>query len=387
MLRRFSVPRTFDGEALLRHLAEHDPPALALAESARMYYWRGELDRSRVAWERLGERGPRWQGEAAYYLASIQYRRGRYDVARSHLRTAEGLNAQRLEADPALGRKIRWESGVRLVPRADFTGDSDGRETFWQGAELRTGAMGPLELSLGFGRIALRQEGFVPLEGNELSAQARLGPLGHWTLEGSAWQRRLEQAPDSLSFRAGLGFENDWLQLTLRGGREDVDTLQARVLAIQADRYAAHALLRLSPGVLAVFDGALSQLDDGNERRDASGRLVFRPRWGQGLGFGVGAGWSDMLFLSDRYYSPSDVRWARALLSHGYAAGAGWLIESELGFGLADDALRGRRRTFHGAWRAGQGWGDRMRTLFEARYGTSPGYEGWGIGGTLQIRF
>jgi tetratricopeptide (TPR) repeat protein len=388
LLRRFGVPREFDGEALLRHLARNDPPAVALAESARMYFWRGEHDRSRAAWERLAAGEPRWQGEAAYYMANILYQRRSYDAARSQLRAAERLSSERLKADPALGKRIRWESGARLTPRVEATGDSDGRESLWQGAELRAGALGPLELSLGFGRMALRQEGYVPLEGNEFAAQARLGPFGHWTLEGNAWQRRLELAPDTLSYRAGLGFDNDWLELRLRGGREDVDTLRARVLAIQAERYSGHALLRPSPSVLLVFDGTLARLDDANERRDYSGRIVFRPRsWVAGLGIGVGAGWSDTLFQSPRYYSPENVYWGRILLTQDYRTGSGWLLESEVGLGLAKDERLGRRTTFHTGGRLGQAWGDRVRTMLDARFGRSPGYDNWGLGGTLEIRF
>lgn len=387
LLRRFSVPRNFDGEALLAHLAQQDPSAAALAQSARMAFWRGDYDRSRATWERLSAGQPRLRGEASYYLAAILYQRGRYDVARRHLQAAEVLGSERLQADPGLAQRIRWENGGRLVPRVDFSGDSDGRETLRQGVELHAGAWGPLEPSFAFGTVSLRQEGLAPLDGTELAAGLRILPFSHWTLEGRAWQRRLEPAGDSLSFSAGLGFENDFVELRLRGGREDLDTLEARLVTLQAERYAAHTLLRLSPSLNAVFDQGYARLDDGNERRDLSGRLVLRPRWGRGLGFGAAAGWSDTLFQSDLYYSPEEVRWARGVLSHQHSWGAGWQLETEIGLGLAEDELRGRRRTLHLAGRAGQAWGGRVRTFLEGRYGSSPGYESWGFGGALQLRF
>jgi len=387
LLRRFSVPRTFDGDALLSHLAEHAPPAAALRQSARMFYWAGEYDRARAVWERVSAEQPRMRGEAAYYLAAIHSQRGRHDVARSHLRVAESLHSERLQADPGLARRIRWQSGGRLLPRVDVTGDSDGRETLWQGAELQTGALGPVELSFGYGRVTLRQEGFEPLDGEDISAGARLGPFSHWTLEGRAWQRRLGLAGDSLNFSVGMSFENDRLGLRLRGGREDIDTLGARLQALQAEKYAAHTSLRFSPSVQVLFDHGYARLDDGNERHDFSGRLVVRPRWGHGLAVGAAAGWSDTLFQSTLYYTPEQVRWARGVLSHQYRSGGGWLLETELGLGLAEDELRGRRRTLHAAGRAGQAWGSRVRSFLEGRYGSSPGYEGWGFGGALQLRF
>jgi peptidoglycan/xylan/chitin deacetylase (PgdA/CDA1 family) len=387
LLRRFSVPRDFDGEALVAHLARHHPSSEALAQSARMAFWRGDYDRSRAGWERLGAGQPGLMGEAAYYLAAIDYQRGRYEGARRQLQAAEALGSERLQADPVLAQRIRWETSGRLVPEFDFTGDSDRRESLRQGVELQAGGWGPLDASVSIGMVSLRHDGLPSLEGPELAAGLQLLPLRGWTLAGRAWQRRFDAAGDSLSFNAGLGFENDHVELRLGGGRQDVETLEARLAGIQAERYAGHATLRFSPAVLAAFDQSYARLDDGNERRDLSGRLLFRPRWGHGLGLGASAGWSDTRFQSRLYYSPEQVRWARGIVSQQTRWGSGWQLDLELGLGLADDALRGRRRTLHAAGRAGQAWGRRVRTFLDGRYGSSPGYEGWGFGGGLQLRF
>jgi len=387
LLRRFSVPRTFDGEALLRHLAEEHPRAVALAQRARLRYWRGRPGGSREDFERLVAEHPRLRGEAAYYLAAILHEQGRDDVARRHLRTAERLRPEQLVADSTLAEKIRWSNRTRLFPRVDLARDSDGRERLWQGAELEAGSLGPLGLSFGLGRLSLREEGVGSLEGPELSASARLGPFGPWTLEGRAWQRRLDGADDTFSFRAAVSLANDWLDLRLRGGREDIDTLRARRPGIQSENWAARAALRPSPRTLLALDAGYGRFDDGNERRDLAAQLVIQPRGLGGLGFGAAGGWNDTLFQSEAYYSPEDVRWGRALLSYRHGWGAGWRLEGEVGMGLATDALRGRRRTLHGSARAVQVWGEHVRTLFEGRYGSSPGYEGWGVEGSLQLGF
>lgn len=387
LLRRFSVPRDFDGEALLRHLAVNQPRAAALAESARVHYWSGEYGRARALWESLANDEPRLQAEASYYLASIQYERGRYDAARRHLELAESLGAARLAADPDLARRIRFE-GVRLAPRGDFTRDSDGRETQRAGLELRASALGPVEAAFGMGQLKLSEEGFGSLEGRELEAAARVGPFGAWTLEGRAWQRALDGAPDTLSFSAGLGFASDRVELRVHGGRQDVDTLRARAEALQAETWGGHAGLRVGRAVLATFDAVFDRRDDGNERRDAIGRLTFRPAWGRGLGLGLGAsaGWSDTLFQSPLYYSPEDVRWARATVSLARRWGQGWSVESDLGYGVAKDALRGERPTFNTSARARQPWGRNLGSVIEGRYSSSPGYSGWGVGASLEIR-
>ncbi len=387
LLRRFSVPRDFDGEALLLHLAVHNPRAEALAESARVHYWAGEYARSRSIWEGLASDEPRLQAEASYYLASIQYERGRYDAARHHLELAESLGAARLAADPDLARRIRFE-GVRVAPRADLTRDSDGRETERAGLELRAAALGPVEAAFGVGHVALREDGFASLEGRELEASARVGPFGPFALDGRAWQRALDGAGDSLSFAAGLGFESDRFELRLHGGRQDIDTLQARAAGIQAETWGAHTGLRVTRGLLATLDAAYDRRDDGNERRDVIGRLTLRPAWGKavGLGLGASAGWSDTLVQSPLYYSPENVRWARGTLSMARRWGGGWSAEADLGYGLARDALRGERPTFHVAARTGQPWGRNLGSFVEGRYSSSPGYSGWGVGASLEIR-
>jgi tetratricopeptide (TPR) repeat protein len=386
LLRRFAVPRDYDGESLLRHLARHDPKAAALAQSARMHYWTGDYDRAREVWERVVLAEPRMEGEAAYFLAAIQYQRGRYDVARRHLRTAESLQPERFEADRGLASRIRWQGGSRLAPRIDLFSDSDGRESQWAGAEIQAPPLGPLAASFAYGGLTLRQEGLASLTGRELSAAARLGPFGHLIIEGRGWQRAMDGAKDTLSFDAGLGVETDWLKLRLHGGRQDVDTLLARSIGLQADRYAAQASVRFSRLVSASVDAAYDRLDDANERRDVAGSVLLKPRFGHGLGLGAAAGWSDTLFQSPLYYTPEELRWARGVVAYSGRWGAGWSLESQLGLGVASDTIRGNRRTLSATAKAGQVWGDRVRTLLEGRYGNSPGYSSWGATASLQIR-
>jgi tetratricopeptide (TPR) repeat protein len=388
MLRRFGVPRDYDGEKLLAHLAAQHPGALALAQSARMHYWMAGYDRSRQAWERLAAEQPAAKGEAAYYLAAISYQQGRYGAASRHLRTAENLQSPRLQADPALAQRIRWESRGRVESRAELTSDSATRETRWAGIGVRPPSLGPLELGFGYGMVSLREEDFVPLDGHEFSVSARVAPVAHWALNGRAWQQRFDGVPDDrLSFRAGMEFETDWLELRFHGGEQEIDTLQARQRGIRQESYSAQAGLRLSPTVRGAFAWAFGRFDDRNERRDLTGRLVFQPRWGRGLGFGAAAGWSDTRFISDAYYSPDDVRWARGLLSYRRQWGAGWMIEGEVGLGMAVDDPNGRRRTLHAAGRAGQAWGEGFRTFLEGSYSDAPGYDAWGLGGAFQVRF
>ncbi len=387
MLRRYPVPRDLDGQGLLRHLALHHPTLIARTQSAQYHYWQGEYDSARSGFERLAKDEPYMQGEAAYYLAAIEAQRGRPDAAQRQLEIAETLKSPRLVDEPALAQRIRWENGFRLAPRIDFTDDSEGRETMWQGAFLHSGARGGFEASFGAGRFALSEDGLPSLEGPELSLATRLGPFENWSFMGRVWQRTPDGADRTFGWSYGIGVENDRLQLRARGARGDVETLRGRLLGLRLDTYGGHVGLRLTPSLIGVFDGYYGRYDDTNERVDLAGKLLVRPRrWG-GLGFGAGVGWSDTLFRSDFYYSPEALRQLRGLVSYERRWNPGWVVETEIGLGLAEDEPNGRRGTFSATGRLGQAWNDRLRTLFEGRYGSAPAYESWGFGGTLELRF
>lgn len=387
MLRRFGVPREFDGEALLRHLALHDPRLVARAQSARFHFWQAEYTRARSGFERLASEEPYLKGEAAYYLAAIQAQRGRPDVAQRQLEIAQSAGSTRLSDDPALAQRIRWENGVRLAPRFDFTSDSDQREMQWQGALLHTGRIGAFEASFGAGRVALRQEGLPSLEGPELSVAARLGPFENWTLDGRVAQRTPGDVERSFPWNLGITVENDRLEMRVRGGIGDVETLQARLLGMRLESYNGFAALHLSPSVIASFDGSYGRYDDTNERVDLAGKLLVRPPSWAGFGVGGSFGWSDTLFRSDFYYSPEALRVMRGLVSYQRRWDPGWLVETELGLGVSRDEPNGRIGTWTVTGRAGQAWSERLRTLFQGRYGNAPAYESWGFGGTLEFRF
>ncbi len=387
MLRRYAVPRNLDGEGLLRDLALHNPTLVARAQSARYHYWQAEYESARSGFERLAADEPHMQGEAAYYLAAIQAQRGRPDAAQRQLEIAQTLQSPRLVEDPGLAQRIRWENGVRLAPRVDFRNDSVGREALWQGALLHTGARGGFEASFGAGRFGLSEEGYPSLEGPELSVAAQLGPFANWSFTGRVWQRSPEGADRTFGWSYGIGVKNDRLALRARGARGDVEALRGRLLGLRLDTYGGHVGLRVTPSLVAVFDGDYERYEDTNERVDLHGKLLIQPRSWAGLGVGAGFRWSDTLFHSDFYYSPEALRVMRALVSYERRFNPGWLVETELGYGVSRDEPHGRRGSFSVTGRLGQGWTDRLRTLFEGRYDSAPAYESWGLGGTLEVRF
>lgn len=387
-IRRLAVPRSWGGSELVHHLARARPSARALAQRGRMRYWAGQYASARGDWERLQATYPPLRGEATYYLAAISHQQGWHRTAEQQLRAARRLDSDLLRGNPSLSHRISWENRSRLQPRIDFTGDSAGRETLAQGLDLRLAFLGPLELTFGGARVALRETGFGSLEGRELGAGAGLRGAGPWTLEGRAWQSRMDgAAPSTLNYRGRAGFEGQQAALVVRGGREDVATLRARRRGVQADTLGLSSSFRLGSRVSVSGNAAYARLSDGNERRDVVGRLSLEPGWATGLGLGAAVGWSDTGFQTPIYYTPEELRWARGILAYRKRWATGWRFEAEAGLGLASDLLRGRRLTSQLSGRAEQVWGDRVHTLLEGRYSSSPGYRGWGFGGAMQLGF
>jgi hypothetical protein len=88
-LKRYSVPRGFDGNNLLRQLDRQHFRARALGQLARLKMWTGLYARSRETWTELVEERPALIDDADYYLAAIDYHQGSYRSACRHRESAQ----------------------------------------------------------------------------------------------------------------------------------------------------------------------------------------------------------------------------------------------------------------------------------------------------------
>jgi tetratricopeptide (TPR) repeat protein len=386
-LKRYSVPRDYDGDALVRRLAREHPRARALSELARIQMWTGLYGRSKETWETLLRENPSLADEASFYLASIDYQQGGLRGARRYLEQAKRTErGARLDEVTRLERRIAWEESVRIEPRFSLFEDSAERLNRAQALGFTVGALAPVELRASVGTMSFEEESLSPFEALEGELGVGLRASSHLRFDVRARQREARTAgPDSTNYWGAIGIEGDRAELHLRAGQEDVDTLRARIAGIELRTYQLQHLLRLTPRFWAHLDARYGEYSDSNRREDLTGRLTFRPWSTPSLRIGAAFGWTDSDLQSQAYYSPEELRFGRGLLSYSKGFSSGWNVDASVELGWARDSLRGDRFTAYARGQAVQAWSSRFRSSLGWSFGSSPGYQSWSL--TLGLHY
>jgi len=380
-LKRYSVPRDFDGDDLLRRLAREHPRTRALSELARIQMWTGLYGRSRETWETLLDENPALTDEMSFYLASIDYQRGGLRAARQHLEAAKRAERSvRPEEMARLERRIAWEESFRVEPRFNLFADSAERLNRTQALGFTMGSLAPVEVRGSFGTTTLEEDTFAPFEA--LEGEVGLGVRASSLLWFDARVRQRQattDGPDSTNYWAAVGIEGDRAELQVRAGQEDVETLRARVDGVELRTYQLQHLLRLTPRFWAHVDARYGEYTDSNRREDLIGRLTFRPWSAPEWRIGGAFGWTDSRLQSQTYYTPEELRFARGLLSYSRGFPSGWNVDASVELGWARDSLRGDRFTAYARGHAIQAWSPRFRSSVAWSFGSSPGYQSWSL--------
>jgi tetratricopeptide (TPR) repeat protein len=381
-LKRYSVPRDFDGDDLLRRLAREHPRTRALAELARIQMWTGLYGRSRETWETLLEENPSLADEASFYLASIDYQRGGLRAARQNLEAAKRAEQSvRPEEMARLERRIAWEESFRIEPRFNLFADSAERLNRSQALGFTVGSLAPVEIRGSFGTTTLEEDTLAPFEALEGEVGLGIRASSHLRFAGSARQREATtDGPDSTNYWASMAIEGDRAELHVRAGQEDVETLRARLDGVELRTYQLQHLLRLTPRFWAHVDARYGEYTDSNRREDLIGRISFRPGSAPEWRIGGAFGWTDSLLQSQAYYTPEELRFARGLLSYSRGFPSGWNVDASVELGWARDSLRGDRFTAYTRGHAVQAWSPRFRSSLGWSFGSSPGYQSWSLG-------
>ncbi|HEY7698782.1 MAG TPA: polysaccharide deacetylase family protein, partial [Vicinamibacteria bacterium] len=210
-LKRYSVPRDFDGQELLRRLEREHPRARALTELARIQMWTGLYGRAKETWTTLLEENPSLADETSFYLASIDYQQGGLRAARRHLEQAKGAErGARPEEMARLERRIAWEESFRVEPRFSLFQDSAERLNRAQALGFTTGSLAPVELRGSFGTTSFEEESLSPFEALEGDFGLGLRASSHVSFDARVRQRRATtDGPDSTNYWAAMGLEGD----------------------------------------------------------------------------------------------------------------------------------------------------------------------------------
>ncbi len=387
MLRRFNVPRSWDGKKLLDHLTLQHPGYAATLKIGQSHYWNGRYQSARTLFQRLPSEAPLLKGESEYYLAALSYQEGRFREAREHFNRSLEEGSERAGGDGPLMDKIRWQNRPQVGGRLGLFHDSNDRTNHWESISLRYPLDRPIDLWTEVGQISFREKGFSPLSGQEWTIGARWHGLPRILLEGKVRARFLERDHKTVNAWIQATHLADLQEIELQGGYEDVETLRAHEAGLQTKNLGARYLRRITPQWVGRIQLLYRSYDDGNDRIDFRSGLSYRipamPDWQVGALLIR----SDTQFQSDRYYTPAGLNVARTFFLYRRSWNSGSLLEGEGGFGLANDRLRGNRWVEYGAIRSVYAWNDRLRASFNGEFNRSPGYHSWTLEASVSYLF
>lgn len=387
MLRRFGVPRSWDGRRLLAHLTAQHPGLAATLRIAQSYYWNGRYEKARALFERLPAEAPPLRGESEYYLAALSYQQGRYRAAQAHLNLSLAEGYERGSNGTLLQKRIVWENRPHAGFRFGLFHDSNDRNNRWESILLRYPLAAPVDLSAEVGAITFREKGLPSLSAQEWTVGARWHGLPQIVLDGKVRARFLERGENTGNLWLQARYATDLHAFHLQWAYEDVETLQAHEADLQTRNLGARYLLRFTPQWYGHFHLLYRSYEDGNERTDFRAALSYKlltwPDWR------VGAVYirSDTRFQSGRYYAPAGLNVGRAILSYRRMWDSGTLLEGEGGIGLAEDTLRGARWVSHAEIKSVQVWTDGIRSSLGWEYSRSPGYDSWSLEALVYYQF
>ncbi|HET8759505.1 MAG TPA: tetratricopeptide repeat protein [Nitrospiria bacterium] len=386
MLRRLNVPRSWDGERLLAHLATQHPRHKAQMHIGTSWMWAGQYGKSRRVFEALAAENVLLKGPSEYQLAEVAFQEGQFREARRHLETAIEYGERSSRGEQLMAR-LRWENQPRVDARFGTSHDSDERVTWWNTLRVMYPLTNPVTLWTDVGVIRLTEDGLPALSGREVGVGTEWRGTGGLGLRAQLRHRSIEKSPNSLNVWLDGMYERGPHELRLRWASEDVDTVQAHEKGLQSRGYTAAYRLRPTPNWDGRIQASIRSYDDGNDRVDwrtaITRRLPTQAQWR----VGGALSYSDTGVQSLRYYTPEDLIVGRAIVAYRQRWESGWELAGEAGVGWADDALRGNRMVSDVSLDALQVWGERLQSQLGWAYARNPGYQSWWLEGSVSLRF
>ncbi len=379
MLRRFNVPHDMDADALLQQLNYKQPQNIARLALAKSLYWQGQLASAGELFEALDAHQQAPKGQTQYFLGGIDYQQGRYREAADKLTTALAQDDGVVAHAEQLMRRVQWQVRPSLTLRAEVMKDSNERTTTLLEAKYGQPLNGPVALWASLGSIALEERGYAGLGTNYYDAGLTWRRSRALSLSASVRARR-GAGVATHSFWLRGGYQQGGLNLNAQLGREDVNTLRAYGSEIQADRFSG----KLTSSLSNYWRGQLMlnyrSYSDGNDRSDARAALIYALPHYRHWRAVLQHGYSDTGFYSDRYYTPVKLNITELLLRYRNAQLPAWLLEAELGTGVASGDNDRDRVIYRISAQAKRDWGPSFQTSVKGSYQNTTTYNSWSVG-------
>ncbi len=387
-LRRFSVPRDWDGERLLEHLAQADPRNISRIAKGQTLFWEGKSRRAREVFQSLDRDEPRLAERSKYYLAATSYAMGLRRDALSYFSDYEGALREEDPKSRALQQRIEWSNRARVDSEFGARQDSDDRQQTWESIGAAIPLKAPFDLKVDVGRIRFEDKGSQPSSAQQSRAGARWQASDAIAAQVDVRVRQSETDPDSTNSWLLLEYRRDAFVSALSWSREDVDTVAARSAGLQLNTSSLRTKWWPTRNWTGVVQLSRSRYDDDNTRFDgrfnASYQLTrTQPVWN--ARFEVD--YSDTDFTSAAYYSPDQLRIGRITLRYTSREQSGFPIEIGAGAGIARDNVRGTRPVGNLEFSAVQRWSSIFHTEISGTHYEAPAYRSSGLQASLLYRF
>ena len=388
LLRRFAVPRDWDGARLVAHLACEAPAVQARIGAAESDLWSGRASRAASALEAWKRTAPASEPAVDPVLARAYLEDGRArEAERAFGALPKGPGWDRPDAErERLGRDIGWETDPSAGSEMRIVSDSDGRDLFDFSATGRIPLAAPVDLWGEAGGVRFDDREFGDLSGFQGTIGATWFASAHVTATGWVRGRSLSDDVRTVNGEASFAAVVDRHRFGLSCGVLDIDT--AGALRDDVLQRGCQATYRTTGRTLLVrAQGSYRDLTDGNALTYAWGDALFRISGRRGLQVGGRLEVGDSRVDSDRYYAPEGLISALGIARYARAFAGTSSIEVEAGVGPSRDQRAGERIVgrLRGAWT--RDWTSRLRTIVIGEYGQTPDYRRTSLAVTLGYRF
>lgn len=387
LLRRFTVPRDWDGERLIRHLSETHPSHLAKVALAKSQYWNGQYADAGRTFSNLISQEPWLKETFRFNLANISYQGGNYQDSKELL---EGIPDQESILNPkidALKEAVAWKSRPSVSGAFGFFRDSNDRTQHSETVKLTFPMNVPLELMLEGGILNFTEKGRQDIDGGQVSGGFHWRGWKPLHLEAKVRHRSLSQTQDTQSYFGSARYRKNAHEIRINGAKRDIDTVRAIESGIQVKTYRLGYQTRFSSALLGRVGVAYQDYDDGNTGFDIRTGLRYQLPNLKNWKIGADLSFRDSEFEANAYYTPDQllIGLARILYQHRFGKDAE--VRVDFGLGGAEDTVNGARWVTSGGFNLDFFLTRKLKAGLESKFSVLPGYNSVNVQAVMGYRF
>ena len=387
LLRRFSVPRDWDGKRLIQHLVETHPSHRAKVALAKSQYWNGQYSDAGKTFSNLISQEPGLKDKFRFTLANISYQGGNYQDSKELL---EGISDQESVLNPkidALEEAVDWKTRPRVSGAFEFFHDSNDRVNHSESAKIYFPLQIPLELTLEGGILNFKEKDRTDIDGGQVSAGFHWRGWKSLHLEGSVRHRSLSQRQDTQNYWGSAQYRKNNHTIRFNGSRRDIDTVRALEQEIQVKTYSLGYQTRFSSALLGRLGVSYQDYDDGNTGFDIRAGLSYQLPVLINWKIGADLSFRDSEFEAREYYTPDQLLIGVVRFLYKRRLSKDAEVRAEFGVGGADDKVNGVRWVSNGGFNFDYFLTRKLKAGLATQFSVVPGYDSVNVQAVMGYRF